>query len=214
MSNAARWAVMLVIAVAAGIWYGLNKSVPPVVFYLGLFIVIFVVSISPVVHMTYFSKNMKRVEKFLVRSSNKPYYAAVLDLVNGRIEEAERKVSQIASEQQRLSIQVSIDYEKQDYPALRRQIEKAKRPEAKHYYSGLLAVLEGDWNKVEQHKQQLRSKVLQSVLDAEVAYKNGRLEDAEKHGGMAIAHSAGMQRYLLTKMLERQKRSEQRTSYF
>ncbi|MNG24925.1 hypothetical protein D3C84_1097040 [compost metagenome] len=97
---------------------------------------------------------------------------------------------------------------------MRRQIKEVKRPEARLYYSGLLALLEGDWDKAEECKQQMRSKVLRAVLDAEVAFKNGRLDDAMKYGDLAIAHSAGMQRFILIKMRERQKRNEQRTSYF
>jgi|GEM_PF-3915178 hypothetical protein len=214
MNNLLRWAVMLVIAVAAGVWYGLNKSIPPVVFYAGLFIVIFAVSMFPVVYITYFSKNMNSVERFLLRSSKKPYYELMLDLVNGRLKEAERKLPKLATEQQRLAIQIPIHFEKQNIAALRRQIGEVKRPEARLYYSGLLALLEGDWDKVEECKQQMRSKVLRSVLDAEAAFKNGRLDDAMKYGDLAIAHSAGMQRFVLIKMRERQKRNEQRTSYF
>ncbi|WP_201007755.1 hypothetical protein [Paenibacillus glycanilyticus] len=214
MNNLLRWVVTLVIAITAGTWYGLHPSVPPVVFYIGLFIVFFGVSMSPVIYLTYFSKNMSRVEKFMLRSSHKPYYAVTLDLVNGRIKEAEQRISQIRHEQQRLALQISIDYEKQNFGALPRQIEKVKRPEAKLYYTGLIAVMENDWDKVEACKNQLRSKALRSVLDAEAAFKTGRYDDAKKHGDQAIADSAGMQRYILIKMLERQSRSEQRISYF
>ncbi|WP_127492630.1 hypothetical protein [Paenibacillus glycanilyticus] len=121
---------------------------------------------------------------------------------------------QIKPEQQRLAMQISVDYEKHNLTALPRHIEKVKRPEVKLYYTGLLAILEDDWRKVEACKNQLRSKVFRSVLDAEMAFKTGRYDDAKRHGDQAIADSAGMQRYILIKMMDRQSRSEQRISYF
>ncbi|ACT04129.1 hypothetical protein [Paenibacillus sp. JDR-2] len=77
MSYIAKYAVLFVVTVAAGMGYGMYESglnVPPAVFYVVCIIVFFAFILFPILYVTYFTKNMYRVEKFLMRYSNKPYY--------------------------------------------------------------------------------------------------------------------------------------------
>ena len=56
--------------------------------------------------------------------------------------------------------------------------------------------------------------IYQLSLDAEVAYQQGKMAEADQYGQQAIAESKGVQKYLMIKTLEKNKRNPHRNSYF
>ncbi|GLX68681.1 hypothetical protein [Paenibacillus glycanilyticus] len=216
MSKWVRYAILFILSIAVGVWYGTQESrfpIKPVVIVI-LFFVVLAVCMVPSIYYSYFCRNRNGIEKFLNRSAKRPYYELLIDLVNGRYDEAERKLPKLSSEQQRLAIQIPIQFERRNLAAIHRLIEQVKGREAKLYYAGHLALLEDDWERLEECKKQLRNQIFRIVLDAESAFRKGNMEEAKRHGDRALAQSAGLQRYALLKALERQQTKEVRSSYF
>lgn len=78
----------------------------------------------------------------------------------------------------------------------------------------MIAMLRGDWPTFEEMKTKIKNRVYQYMLDADMAFRKGRYDEAKHIGDLAIKHTAGLQRYILIKSFERQERNPNRESYF
>ncbi|MED1801268.1 hypothetical protein [Brevibacillus porteri] len=77
-----------------------------------------------------------------------------------------------------------------------------------------LALLKNSQDAYNQHRSEINNRIYQLSLDAEVAYHQGNMAEAEKYGQLAIAESKGVQKYLMIKTLEKSKRNLHQSSYF
>lgn len=217
MRTGLKWLVTLTIGVAVGIWIGVNEFTPgqQLLLYLGFIIVLIVLFIAPNGYTLYVSKNMKRVELFLARHRTKsPIYALMHAAANGDFDELERQIPLIRSQQTRISALISLHLERREIAQARSHLDGIRSASSRHYFEALIAILEKDGDRADKLKAGIRSQTLRHVVDAEIAYQRGQLEEADRAADLALASARGLQKYLHIKSLERQKNNPARHTYF
>lgn len=167
-------------------------------------------------YIMFFTKNINVVEKFINKKNKKPYNSLLIAIVNKKYDDAERFMMELSSayNQTKLSIHAAIQLEKKNLEEAEETILKIKNHNIRNHHLALLALLHGDWGLFEKNKSQVKHKGMKYALEAEAAFIRKELVEAEKFGELAIASSAGLQKWLLVKSLEHQRNTEDRQFFF
>lgn len=178
--------------------------------------VVFLLYYGSFFYIHIFTKNMKHVEKFLEKKKDNPYYAIIMASANKDYEKAEEAISRLTPmyNQVKVMTKANICLETNKLREAEEWISHIKSQEHKSYYEALYALIKGDDNVFHQSKKLIKNPVLQACLDAELAFKNGELDEANTAGLKAINASSGIQRWALEKSLAYQNNNPERQSFF
>jgi hypothetical protein len=137
-------------------------------------------------------------------------------LVNGNIERAEYFANQLRRmyKEVQKTVLVSIPIENNQLEEAIKTANEIKKDQIRHYYLALIALIQGNLESFQQMKKEVKHKGLKYVLEAEAAFKQWNVEEAERLGNLAISSSRGLQKYILVKSLERQQNNKYRRSFF
>ncbi|WP_308637127.1 hypothetical protein [Paenibacillus silvisoli] len=211
-----RWTILLPLGFAAGIYIGLNDfSVQKGILLLGVFLLAFALFGLSAFHTVFRTQNTGKVEAYLRRTrARHPQNGLVLDAANGDFDAVERAIPRICNKMARTSALVSLHLERQELAQAQRIVDEVQPASNRNYYKALISILEGDFQRAEEYKAGIRSKALQHVIDAEIAFKQGKPEEADQAGQLALAAAGGVQKFVLMRSLERQRSNPSRRMYF
>jgi uncharacterized membrane protein len=179
------------------------------------FIIVLAIN-SYYIYVFFFTKNVDLVEKYIEKRKKHPYYAAILEIVNGNFERAEHFANQLCGRYKEVqkSVLVHIQIENNQLEEAIKTANEIKNHNIRYYNFALVALMRGNFEYFQQMKNEVKHKGLKYVLEAEAAFKQGNVEEAERLGNLAISSSRGLQRYILVKSLKRQQNNKHRRSFF
>ncbi|GED59502.1 hypothetical protein ABER61_15490 [Brevibacillus formosus] len=204
---------MILLGAAGGITIFFLDIEPTPMVWITFFLIAFVILIGKDLYIFKFSSNMNTVERY-VKNSKQPYYRFLYAYLHDNEAEAEKELVKLTSDKLRAYITVVVELHRDNYDLVENALGKIDSSEHRHYYSAHLALLKNNQDDYNQHRSAIKNRIYQLLLDAEVAYHQGNMAEAEQYGQLAIAKSKGVQKYLLIKTLEKSKRSQHRNSYF
>ncbi|MFB5761446.1 hypothetical protein [Paenibacillus medicaginis] len=190
-----------------------RASLKPIVWALCGALLIQLINLAYTVYVVKFMKDLARIEKGLKQAEN-PYFRMIYYMVNGDLENAAREQEKVKGKQMQLTTKVQINLESRDIAEAENIVDQIRHPNSRPYFKALIAIYKKDWDDFEAQKVQLKQQVLVHALEAEAAFCKGELDQAEKHGDLAIEGADGLQRYILVKSRERQQNSPMRETYF
>jgi hypothetical protein len=214
-----KWGAMLVCGFAVGFWYGaieenLNAWQSILFLAVSIFAISYIFSMLYVVYVVSFSKNMKEVEKYLRKLKKNPYYGSVLHIINGEFNDAENTLPKIKNKGLRAVCEVFLHLENNNINEAIKANEGIKDQEIRSFNRAVIAMLQKDWLTFEENQRKLKNKGYQFALNADAAFRKGNYEQSKYYGDLAIKNTAGLQRYMFIKQLERQENNPNRESYF
>lgn len=210
------WGFMFIAGI--GIWYGNSwyYDIPENIILLCLGVIIFS-SIIAIIHANYvlhLSKNMNEVERYLGKLKKRAYFSALIDMLDGDFETAEKKLDRIQGRRQRATLEVILHIERKNIDEAIEAAKQILEPSIRYTYFAVIAMLQNDWSAYEIMKNKIKRKNLLYALEADASYRKGDLEQAKVFGDLAISTSSGLQRFTYIKLLERQENNPNRESYF
>ncbi|PKG22392.1 14-3-3 family protein [Niallia nealsonii] len=178
----------------------------PFVHYLFLYVICFAVLLMNILIKHYLTKNMSRIEKFLLKKQKNPYYRFLYGLANKddkKVIHSYRKLVTQKKYQQHypvLTVAFSLYFEQID--GLEDEIKKIKSQKLRTYYEL--------WLKIKSKKKvsskelsKVKIKWMKEALLAELEEINGQTEQAKIHRGNALKQAKGLAFYQLKKHYER-----------
>ncbi|MFC7365311.1 MULTISPECIES: hypothetical protein [Bhargavaea] len=108
----------------------------------------------PTLMLSYKSKNLRAIDRFLLRNSRKPIYKYAYSVAHGTDEEIRASLREI--------------------------MNRYKQPDIRHVYGALLAVTEKDGDGVLSHAEKIGSEPMQSYYDAYGHALNGDYDQSEE----------------------------------
>lgn len=217
MKTWGKWIGIVAIGAIAGGWMGYNDFSPSQTLFtlIGLALVVVLLLLAPILHALRFSRNADRVEAFLRRSQAKSvFYRLSLDAAYGNFDEVERLIPRLRNRQAQASMRAMLHLERRQLAQARAEANNLRSAVQRNYGLALIAVCEEDWDSFAKYKAGTRHPKLIPVLEAEAAFKQGRPEEADRFGRLAIEAARGLQLFLLVRSLERQERNPERRTYF
>lgn len=204
---------MILLGAVGGLTISLLDIEPTPVVWIIFFVIAFVILIGKDLYLLKFSTNMNAVERY-VKHSKQPYYRFLYAYLHDNDAEAEKELAKITSDKLRAYISILVELHRGNYDLVENTLDQINSKEHRHYYSAHLSLLKNNQNAYKQHRAEIKNRIYQLSLDAEEAYQQGNMAEAEQYGQRAIAESKGVQKYLMIKTLEKNKRNQHRTSYF
>lgn len=205
--------IMILLGAIGGVTISLLDVEPTPIVWITFFLTVFVILIGKDLYILKFSTNMNTVERY-VKNSKHPYYRFLYAYLHDNDAEAEKELAKITSDKLRAYITILVELGHGNYDLVEKNLDKIHSKEHRDYYSAHLALLKNNQDAYNQHRSEIKNRIYQMSLDAEVAYHQGKMAEAEQYGQQAIAESKGVQKYLMIKTLEKNKRNPHRNSYF
>ncbi|MGG4448984.1 hypothetical protein [Brevibacillus porteri] len=204
---------MILLGTAGGITISFLDIEPTPMVWIIFFVIAFGILIGKDLYIFKFSTNMNTVERY-VKHSKQPYYRFLYAYLHDNEAEAEKELAKMTSDKLRAYITIVVELHRGNYDLVEKALGKIDSSEHRHYYSAHIALLKNDQDAYNQHRAEIKNRIYQLSLDAEVAYHQGNMAEAELCGQLAIAESKGIQKYLMIKTLDKNKRNLHRNSYF
>ncbi|WP_312113410.1 hypothetical protein [Brevibacillus reuszeri] len=205
--------IIILLGVVGGLTISLLDIKPTPIVWVTFFIIVFAILVGKNVYILKFSTNMNTVERY-VKNSKHPYYRFLYAYLHDNDADAEKELAKITSDKLRVYITILIELGRGNYDLVEKNLNKFHSKEHRDYYSAHLALLKNSQDVYNEHRSGVKNRIYQLSLDAEMAYQQGNTVEAERFGQQAIAESKGVQRYLMIKTLEKNKRNPNRNSYF
>jgi hypothetical protein len=219
MGNKIKWSFIIVIGFAIGIWYGFNESkfnaTQSLFILAGSILILSILAVyGYAIYVLRFSRNMKEVGAYWIRLTKHPYYATMNDLINGRSEAGLSKLPLIKNPQLRSISEANLNLDLGKIHDARQATDLIRNSDIRHVNYAHIAMIQGDWPAYEHMKSKVKRASYRHALEADAAFRKHDFEEAKHLGDLAIEGSAGVQRYLYIRLLERQLNNPNRESYF
>ncbi|RTZ55009.1 hypothetical protein EKO25_14925 [Bacillus sp. SAJ1] len=190
-----RFILAFIIAVLAGTVLTI-LNVPEILVFIIAYIIVFAVLLSPVLYSLYRSKNMEKLEKFLVKRQRHPYYQFIYGMANKNDCLIEEAFTKLQKKPRRKSFQAYI----QTFYALYKQNpEEAKKfvngiqtITLKNYYEVVIAIEENNLQEAKKLMQKPLKPWMIHALSAELEKKHGNLDKASEHANKAMELTRGL----------------------
>ncbi|GED72712.1 hypothetical protein BRE01_64140 [Brevibacillus reuszeri] len=205
--------IIILLGVVGGLTISLLDIKPTPIVWVTFFIIVFAILVGKNVYILKLSTNMNTVERY-VKNSKHPYYRFLYAYLHDNDADAEKELAKITSDKLRAYITILVELGRGNYDLVEKNLDKIHSKEHRDYYSAHLALLKNNQDVYNEHRSGVKNRIYQLSLDAEMAYQQGNTVEAERFGQQAIAESKGVQRYLMIKTLEKNKRNPNRNSYF
>ncbi|MWC28590.1 hypothetical protein [Paenibacillus sp. MMS18-CY102] len=214
-----RWGVLLVLGGILGAILGFNGAELNGKTLLAIFgcalVLVLAVYIIPLNYALRYSRNDRYVARSLQRiSRSNPYYAAISDMLEGHLESAAARLGSIKNDKLRAVIGANIAMENRLWHEAEKHINMQNNNDVRNVGKALLRLYQDDWKGFEEAKRLVDHQGLLYALDADAAFRKEEFAKADELGALAIAHTAGLQRYALIQYRELRSKEPQRRSYF
>ncbi|EFM08859.1 conserved hypothetical protein [Paenibacillus curdlanolyticus YK9] len=214
-----KWGILLVLGGILGVFLGYNgaelSGKTLLIIFGCVLIVALALNIIQTNYVLRYSRNDHTVAKTLQRlSRSTPYFAAISDLLEGRTESAAARLGSIKNDKLRAVVGAAIAMENGLWHEAEKHIHIQDNNDARNTSKALLRLYQDDWKGYEEAKRLVDHQGLQYALEADAAFRRGDLAKADELGELAIAHTAGMQRYALIRYRELRSKEPQRRNYF
>jgi hypothetical protein len=166
---------LFVLLVLSSFFMGLLNAPQWVMFIVFILFVIGVMYIT--LYPVLYEKNINKILEFLKKSKN-AHYHFLLNLYNGNIEEAEKALKGIKSEQLKYFAKIALLNYQNRFIDAKAYLSKLKESESKWYYSAAIALEENDLNTYEENLSFIKDPLNRSFLDIEVKMRSGEKQQA------------------------------------
>ena len=181
---------------------------PEILIFIIAYIIVFAVLLSPILYYLYRSKNMEKLEKFLVKRQRHPYYQFVYGMANKNDSLIEEAFTKLQKKPRRKSFQAYIQT---CYALYKRNTEEAKkfvngiqRVTLKNYYQVAIALEENNLQEAKNLMQKPLKPWMIHTLSADLEKRQGNLDKASEHANKALELTRGLQYYILVKVFQRE----------
>lgn len=175
-----------------------------------IYIVMVAFLLLPTFNILYFTRDGKKVEKFLVRNKKNPYYRFIYAIAHKQekgIIHSYRKLLRTNSYKKHfplLTIIFSVFFK--NTIGLEEEIAKLTNQNTKNYYTLRLMIENKESNNIEESLSLVKNRWMKESLLAEIALKKGERLQAKEHLQYALQFSRGLPHYLLEKELQELKK--------
>jgi hypothetical protein len=152
------------------------------------------------------SVNIGSIENFLLKNKKNPLLHFIYATANNLNEEAEESYIKLLMKYQNSNRQAIYKTEyalfKKDSNEANANVHLIKHLDYKLYYEALIAIIEGDFNKVRLNSKKIKSAWMKETILAEMYLKENNMEKAKEYATLALLKTRGLQRYTLYKNFE------------
>ncbi|WP_223700519.1 hypothetical protein [Sutcliffiella deserti] len=198
--------ILIVIGITIGIVLGfMNLQFNFWIFVILLIFAFFVFSYKDIRYM-FLSKDVDKIENYLVHKKHEPYYGFILELAKGNMPEAKRQLDELEKKWKgkKTAIFRAQYYLRVDL------VEKAKeevalidQEELKNYVLAAIATIEKDDKSVEEFKVKLKKKWMVLAIETEQAKRKKNYSLAREKKEQALAATKGIQYFMIYKEYEK-----------
>lgn len=180
-------------------------------------IVLFTTLIMFTIHIIYpmaWETRMDRLDAFLRSKQHKPYIYIFYATANRLDEEVEQTIEKLmnnttASKSTKANYQAVYGLYRNDLFTLRKAVREMRRSDYRTYYETILLVEEGNSERARAHLASIKKEWMRFALLAEIERRLNHPEQVAEYAARAVHASRGVNRYLMTKEVERYYTKEQ-----
>ncbi|MBD3920571.1 hypothetical protein H8B09_17540 [Paenibacillus sp. PR3] len=214
-----RLAFAVVLGIIIGVWLGMSgtnfNTTTLILIVAGIVVVSYGAWIIPTNYLLRYSRNNDAVDKCIRKLGRTiPYYAAVCDLIDGKPESAAEKLGSINNDKLRAVLGANLAIASERWQEAEQHINQQDNNDVKYVARALVRLLQDDQSGFEQSKRMVDHQGLKYALEAEEAFRRGDFTKADELGELAIAHTAGLQRYAFIRYRELRVAEPNRKTYF
>ncbi|WP_426334807.1 hypothetical protein ACN9MH_14430 [Paenibacillus silvae] len=151
---------------------------------------------------------MDRLEAFLRKKQYKPYIYFYYATANRLDEEVDHTIEKLmsnttVSKSTKAIFQAAYSSYRKDVFSLRKAVRDIRRSDYRTYYETILLVEEGHIDLAKAHLASIKKEYMRFALLAEIKRRLNHPEQAAEYAARAIHASRGVNRYIMTKEVER-----------
>ncbi|MCA1319196.1 hypothetical protein LC085_04655 [Bacillus tianshenii] len=197
--------LLVVIGFAIGIVLGFMNISFNFWIFVGLLVVAFFVLSLQDIRFMFFSKDVEKMEKYLIKKKHEPYYGFILELANGNLPEAKKQLEDL---EKKWKGKKTAIFRAQYYLRVgnivraKEEAELIEQPDMKNYVLAAIAAMEKDDAKVEALKPALKKEWMRHVIETERAINKKNLSVAKEKKEKALASTKGLQYFMIFKEYE------------
>ncbi|MBM7621512.1 hypothetical protein JOC95_003401 [Bacillus tianshenii] len=197
--------LLVVIGFAIGIVLGFMNISFNFWIFVGLLVVAFFVLSLQDIRFMFLSKDVKKMEKYLIKKKHEPYYGFILELANGNLPEAKKQLEDL---EKKWKGKKTAIFRAQYYLRVgnivraKEEAELIEQPDMKNYVLAAIAAMEKDDAKVEALKPALKKEWMRHVIETERAINKKNLSVAKEKKEKALASTKGLQYFMIFKEYE------------
>lgn len=177
----------------------LNRVFNPYVVIVLAFIIIFVVMYLPLIYTAYFTKNMKKVDRLLIKNKHQPIYQLYYGLAHHKDEDIDEAMAKLKKKYQRPEqqalFQTIVNMHRKDFTNIDKLIEQIQPMLYRQYYKIAYLIELEKLEEAEAKIKQLKRGWMKEAALAELELKKGNQTAAYEHYQKALAGTGGLQRY-------------------
>ncbi|MCG3087058.1 hypothetical protein [Sporosarcina cyprini] len=167
----------------------------------------FGISFGYPIFITYRSKSIRMIDRFIVSNHSKPLFGYAHALAYGSKEDVIQSLKRIIASYPQAEVQeiykANLAFYQKDTKKLREVAQTMASPDFKNYYSGLAAVLKKDLPVAEELAKEIRTPWTYHSLQAAIAWKRKDEQQFRQEADKAVQHAVGMQRYVIFHTMKR-----------
>jgi hypothetical protein len=200
----------LLFLIVGGFAIGIILGVLNVQFDFWVFVVLLILAFIALsyrdVKYMFLSKDVEKIEKYLVKKRNEPYYGFILELANGNLTGAKKELEDLEKKWKGKKTAV---FRSQYYLRVgnlqqaKEEVKLIDQDEIKTYILAAVAVEEKDTKKAEELKQQLRKEWMKLAIETELAIHQKNFTLANEKKKQALASTKGLQYFMLYKEFQK-----------
>ncbi|MBR3380546.1 MAG: hypothetical protein IKG72_10615 [Bacillus sp. (in: Bacteria)] len=157
---------------------------------------------------------MDRLEAFLRKKQNTPYFYFIYATANRLDEEVELTMEKLmnntsASKTTKANYQAAYGAYRKDLFTVRKAVREMRISDYRTYYETFVLIEEGETERAREHLSSIKSEWMRYALLAESERKLNHYKQAEEFAAQAVQASKGVNRYAMTKEYERYYTKEQ-----
>lgn len=202
-----RYILGFIIAILVGIILAI-WNVPEILIFVIAYIIVFGFLLSPILYSLYRSKNIDKLEKFLVKRQRHPYYQFIYGMANKDASKLEEAYSKLLKKPRRKSLHAFIQT---IYALYNGNPEEAKEfvngiqtVTLRNYYEVAIAMEENNLQEAKKLMEKPLKPWMIHALSAELEKKQGNHDKALEHAKNALELTKGLQHYILVKVYQRE----------
>lgn len=168
------------------------------------------VMVLPSLYVTYYSNNLKRIERYVRKNRRKAIFAFPYALATGNDQDVEQAVEQILAVHKQPVVQQTyrtlLAILRNQFALAEQYADQIQRPALRNYYLAYSAALLGDFERAALLNNQVEEVWMKSAIDAVIAFESDQ-PDFDFHSQKSIDAARGIQKFVLSHSFGRMKNS-------
>ena len=185
--------------ILATLLFSLQFPLPVII--LTVFIFFLGFNLLPTLYTIYRSNNLNNIEKYIQANKKKPIFAYPLALAHGNEVEIEESLRAIIEKHKQPYMQnvykTLLALHLKNIEAADTYAQRIDTEPLKSYYAALIAAKQGNFDEAARHEENVGVEWMIHALHALYAKEKGQQELFEKEAQHAIAHSRGIQKFIV-----------------